>query len=176
MSSAAAVGGRAFAAANEEVRVAVLGAGWRGGEMAKAFSGAKGARLVAIADPDSARAEKLAQCGLQCDGQDRFRDLLASEFSSRGPGGCFVVDVQSARELGIPIGQKGEESRLGVVAGHASVSSAFLPNLPVEKTGAQEFGQDELVAQFTQALAAEERHEATVTAWMSAALAAEAGV
>jgi len=58
--SAAAVGGRAFAAANDEVRVAVLGAGWRGGEMAKAFSAAKGARLVAIADPDSARAEKLA--------------------------------------------------------------------------------------------------------------------
>src|SRR5690606_1267258 len=54
-------GGRAFAAANDEVRVAVLGAGWRGGEMAKAFSGAKGARLVAVADPDSARAGKLAE-------------------------------------------------------------------------------------------------------------------
>ena len=40
---------------------------------------------------------------------------------------------------------------------------------------AQEFGQDELVSQFSQALAAEHKHEATVTAWMSAALAAEAG-
>ena len=40
---------------------------------------------------------------------------------------------------------------------------------------AQDFGQDELVAQFTQALAAEQKHEAMVTAWMSAALAAEAG-
>jgi predicted dehydrogenase len=59
--SAAAISGRAFAAANEEVRVAILGAGWRGGELAKAFSTAKGARLVAIADPDSARAGELAE-------------------------------------------------------------------------------------------------------------------
>ena len=41
---------------------------------------------------------------------------------------------------------------------------------------AQQFGQDALVEQFTEALAAEQRHEATVRQWMSAALAEEAGV
>lgn len=40
---------------------------------------------------------------------------------------------------------------------------------------AQEFGQDTLVEQFTMALQAEERHEATVKQWLSAAIAAEAG-
>ena len=50
----------AYAAANEEVRVAVLGAGWRGGQLAGAFQNTRGARLVAVADPDSARAEELA--------------------------------------------------------------------------------------------------------------------
>lgn len=54
-------GTRAFAAANEEVRVAVLGAGWRGGELSKAFAATTGARVVTIVDPDSARAGELAE-------------------------------------------------------------------------------------------------------------------
>jgi ferritin-like protein len=39
---------------------------------------------------------------------------------------------------------------------------------------AQQFGQDELAQRFSEALAAEQRHEATVRAWLSAALAEEA--
>lgn len=49
-----------FAAANEEVRVAILGAGWRGGQLAGAFSKASGCRLVAVADPDRELSEELA--------------------------------------------------------------------------------------------------------------------
>ena len=55
-----AIGSRLHAAANDEVRVAVLGAGWRGGELSAAFKGANGVRLVTIADPDSALAGELA--------------------------------------------------------------------------------------------------------------------
>jgi len=47
-------------AANEEVRVAILGAGWRGGQLADAFSKARGCRLVAFADPDRTLSEAMA--------------------------------------------------------------------------------------------------------------------
>ena len=47
--------------ANEEVRVAILGAGWRGGQLAEAFSNAAGCRLVAFADPDIPLSQKLAE-------------------------------------------------------------------------------------------------------------------
>jgi len=47
-------------AANEEVRVAILGAGWRGGQLAEAFSNAVGCKLVAFADPDLMLSKKLA--------------------------------------------------------------------------------------------------------------------
>lgn len=46
--------------ANEEVRVAIVGAGWRGGQLAKAFAKANGCRLVAFADPDQTLSKKLA--------------------------------------------------------------------------------------------------------------------
>ena len=46
--------------ANEEVRVAILGAGWRGGQLAEAFSNANGCRLVAFADPDESLSKALA--------------------------------------------------------------------------------------------------------------------
>ena len=46
--------------ANEEVRVAILGAGWRGGQLAEAFAAASGCRLVAFADPDLELSQKLA--------------------------------------------------------------------------------------------------------------------
>jgi len=58
--SSISFGGRVQAAASEEVRVAILGAGWRGGELAGAFKAAKAARVVTIADPDSALAGELA--------------------------------------------------------------------------------------------------------------------
>ena len=48
------------AAATEEVRVAILGAGWRGGQLADAFSKSRGCRIVAFADPDQTLSEELA--------------------------------------------------------------------------------------------------------------------
>ena len=47
--------------ANEEVRVAIIGAGWRGGQLAEAYSNAVGCRLVAFADPDETLSKKLAE-------------------------------------------------------------------------------------------------------------------
>ena len=47
--------------ANEEVRVAILGAGWRGGQLAEVFSKATGCKLVAFADPDLELSKKLAE-------------------------------------------------------------------------------------------------------------------
>ncbi|QDS93597.1 4-carboxy-2-hydroxymuconate-6-semialdehyde dehydrogenase [Roseimaritima multifibrata] len=47
-------------AANEELRVAVVGAGGRGTGVAAAFAATPGVRLVMVADPDSGRANKLA--------------------------------------------------------------------------------------------------------------------
>lgn len=49
-----------FAAANEEVRVAVLGAGWRGGELSGAFSKANDSRVSVVVDPDRELAAALA--------------------------------------------------------------------------------------------------------------------
>ncbi len=48
------------AAANDEVRIALLGAGGRGGQIASAIGKTPGAKLVMVADPDQGRAEKLA--------------------------------------------------------------------------------------------------------------------
>lgn len=64
---AAGVGTAAFpgvvraAAANDEVRMAVLGAGGRGGEIAGAIASVPGAKLVMVADPDQGRANQLAK-------------------------------------------------------------------------------------------------------------------
>ena len=49
------------AAANEEVRIAVLGAGGRGGELARTVDSVSGAKLVAVADPDEKRAASMAK-------------------------------------------------------------------------------------------------------------------
>jgi hypothetical protein len=49
-----------FGAANDEIGVGVIGAGGRAGELASAYSGRKGARLVAFADPDESRAAALS--------------------------------------------------------------------------------------------------------------------
>ena len=46
--------------ANDEVRVAILGAGWRGGQLAEFFANTPGSRLVAFADPDETLSKKLA--------------------------------------------------------------------------------------------------------------------
>ena len=56
--AAPASGKSASVSANEEVRVAILGAGWRGGQLAETFSKAKGCRLVAFADPDEALSKE----------------------------------------------------------------------------------------------------------------------
>ncbi len=48
------------AAANEVVRVAILGAGWRGGQLADAYSKAEGCKIVAFADPDESLSKELA--------------------------------------------------------------------------------------------------------------------
>ncbi len=50
-----------FAAAADEVRVGVIGAGGRGGEMARAFAATAGVRIVMVADPDQGRARALAK-------------------------------------------------------------------------------------------------------------------
>ena len=55
-----ALGKSTRVSANDEVRVAILGAGWRGGQLAAAFSTAKGCRLVAFADPDETLSKELA--------------------------------------------------------------------------------------------------------------------
>jgi len=47
--------------ANDEVRVAILGAGWRGGQLAEVFAKATGCRLVAFADPDETLSNALAK-------------------------------------------------------------------------------------------------------------------
>ena len=57
--AAPALGKSARVSANEEVRVAILGTGWRGGQLAETFSKAKGCRLVAFADPDETLSKEL---------------------------------------------------------------------------------------------------------------------
>lgn len=58
--AAASAASQSLAAANEEVRIAIIGAGWRGGQLADAFSKAHGCRVVAVADPDHSLSEKMA--------------------------------------------------------------------------------------------------------------------
>ncbi|MEM1224119.1 MAG: Gfo/Idh/MocA family oxidoreductase [Planctomycetota bacterium] len=55
-----AVAPRVMAAATEEVRIAVLGAGGRGGQLAKAISKCSHAKLSMVCDPDPGRAESVA--------------------------------------------------------------------------------------------------------------------
>jgi predicted dehydrogenase len=50
-----------LAAANEEIGIGIIGAGGRGGELAGGFKDRRGARIVAIADPDETRTAKLAR-------------------------------------------------------------------------------------------------------------------
>ena len=57
--AAPALGKSTSVSANEEVRVAILGTGWRGGQLAETFSKAKGCRLVAFADPDETLSKEL---------------------------------------------------------------------------------------------------------------------
>jgi predicted dehydrogenase len=57
----------------ETLGVGIIGAGGRGNELARAFGKASGARVTAVADPDSARAEKLANER----GARAYRDLRA---------------------------------------------------------------------------------------------------
>ncbi|WP_404306407.1 Gfo/Idh/MocA family protein [Neorhodopirellula lusitana] len=47
-------------ASNDEVRIAILGAGGKGSQLASYFAKASGAKVVMVADPDSQRAEKTA--------------------------------------------------------------------------------------------------------------------
>lgn len=61
MATAAIPGTVRAASANEEVRVAMIGAGGRGGQIARAFDATPGAKIVMVADPDRGRAEKLAE-------------------------------------------------------------------------------------------------------------------
>ena len=58
--TAASLSRPTFAGSNEEVRVAILGAGWRGGQLADAFAKARGSRMVAVADPDQKLSEEFA--------------------------------------------------------------------------------------------------------------------
>lgn len=57
-----AVGGRARAGTdkNSTIRLGMVGCGWRGGQLTKAFKGTKGATLVAICDADEVRMGELA--------------------------------------------------------------------------------------------------------------------
>ena len=52
--------GRQQSGPNDTIGVGIIGAGGRGGELAGPFHKAAGAKVVATADPDSERAEKLA--------------------------------------------------------------------------------------------------------------------
>lgn len=58
--SVAAIARRSWAGANDEVRVGILGAGWRGGQLASALAKTPGCRIVAIADPDQTLSKELA--------------------------------------------------------------------------------------------------------------------
>jgi predicted dehydrogenase len=49
------------ASANEEIRIAILGAGWRGGQLIPQFGRIPGVRIVTVCDPDLSRATDLAQ-------------------------------------------------------------------------------------------------------------------
>ncbi len=51
---------RSAYAAESEVRLAILGAGWRGGQLAGSFDKANGCKIVAVADPDIGLARGLA--------------------------------------------------------------------------------------------------------------------
>jgi predicted dehydrogenase len=58
--------------ANERVNVGVIGMGTKGGDHIKHFPKTPGAKVVAVCDPDSARAQKFVQPG---NGVQDYRDL-----------------------------------------------------------------------------------------------------
>ncbi|MFV0446122.1 MAG: Gfo/Idh/MocA family protein [Planctomycetaceae bacterium] len=62
----------AFAAANDEIRLGIIAAGGRAGELSGGFSKQHGARIVAVADPDEGRASSLAK---KFDGATAYTDL-----------------------------------------------------------------------------------------------------
>lgn len=48
-------------AANEEIGVAIIGAGWRGGQLVPEFAEIPGVRIVSVCDPDAGRAAEKAK-------------------------------------------------------------------------------------------------------------------
>jgi predicted dehydrogenase len=63
LGAAAVVSGRAslYGAANDEIGIGLIGAGGRAGELSSGFAERKGARIVAVTDPDESRADALAR-------------------------------------------------------------------------------------------------------------------
>jgi predicted dehydrogenase len=49
------------ASANDEIRVAIIGAGWRGGQLVPQFAKIPGVRIVSVCDPDAKRAAEKAK-------------------------------------------------------------------------------------------------------------------
>ena len=49
------------ASANDEIRVAIIGAGWRGGQLVPEFAQIPGVRIVSVCDPDAKRAAEKAK-------------------------------------------------------------------------------------------------------------------
>lgn len=61
-----------YAAANDELGLGIIGAGGRAGELSGGFSSQKGARIVAVADPDEGRSGSLAK---KFEGAQAYLDL-----------------------------------------------------------------------------------------------------
>ena len=49
------------ASANDEIRLSIIGAGWRGGQLVPQFAKIPGVRIVSVCDPDSKRAAEKAK-------------------------------------------------------------------------------------------------------------------
>ena len=49
------------ASANDEIRVSIIGAGWRGGQLVPQFAKIPGVRIVSVCDPDAKRADEKAR-------------------------------------------------------------------------------------------------------------------
>ena len=49
------------AAANDEIRISIIGAGWRGGQLVPEFAKVPGVRIVSVCDPDAKRAAEKAK-------------------------------------------------------------------------------------------------------------------
>ncbi|MEM9367370.1 MAG: Gfo/Idh/MocA family oxidoreductase [Planctomycetota bacterium] len=59
--ASASIGRVGWASANDEVRIALIGAGGRGGGLAKAAGKVNGVKIVAVTDPDEKRGGSLAE-------------------------------------------------------------------------------------------------------------------